>query len=119
MNNHGKIIKISGPVIDVRFEDTEPHMQDLLVSENGVHMEVASQLSERTVRCIALESTNGLNCGMDVENTMSGICIKVGEKVLGRIVNVLGTQLTILEKLMVRLCRFTEILLSFQVSILI
>ena len=90
MSKSGKIIKISGSVIDVRFEEAEPHIQDLLVSENGVHMEVAAQLSSDTVRCIALESADGLNCGMSAVNTESGICVKVGENVLGRTVNVLG-----------------------------
>jgi F-type H+-transporting ATPase subunit beta len=86
----GTIVKISGPVIDVRFESSEPKMKDLLVSVSKVHMEVAAHISTNVVRCIALEPTDGLYCGMCVENTNGGISVHVGEKVLGRVVNVLG-----------------------------
>ena len=66
------------------------HIHDLLVTESGVHMEVVAHSAPGEVRCVALESTYGLSCGMQVTNTGSGIQVPVGEKVLGRVVDVLG-----------------------------
>ena len=91
MEPQGKIIKISGPVLDVRFEDlAEPRTNTLLVTQGGVHMEVAAHVSPGVVRCVALEATEGLCCGAPVENTGHGITVPVGEGILGRVVNVLG-----------------------------
>lgn len=86
----GKIIKISGPVLDIRFEGKEPPQKNLLISENGVHMEVASHVKPHVVRAIALEATEGLCCGTKVTDTGSGITVPVGENTLGRVVDVLG-----------------------------
>ncbi|MEZ4358120.1 MAG: F0F1 ATP synthase subunit beta [Eubacteriales bacterium] len=86
----GTIIKISGPVLDVRFEDHEPHIHNLLVTVDGIHMEVAAQISKSVVRCIALEKTEGLRCGTEVTDTGDGIKIPVGKELLGRVVDVLG-----------------------------
>ena len=86
----GIIIKISGPVLDVRFEGHEPQIHNLLVSSDGVHMEVAAQVSRSVVRCIALETTEGLCCGTEVADTGEGIRIPVGKELLGRVVDVLG-----------------------------
>ncbi|MDR2753988.1 MAG: F0F1 ATP synthase subunit beta, partial [Oscillospiraceae bacterium] len=88
--SQGTIIKISGPVLDVRFDDGEPKTNHLLVTANGVHMEVASHVAPGVVRCIALEATEGLCCGASVQNTGHGIMVPVGEGILGRVVNVLG-----------------------------
>ncbi len=86
----GRVVKISGPVLDVFFENDTPKIYDLLVSEKGVHMEVASNVSDDTVRCIALESTDGMSCGETIIATGAGITVPVGEKVLGRVIDVLG-----------------------------
>ncbi|MDR0530912.1 MAG: F0F1 ATP synthase subunit beta [Oscillospiraceae bacterium] len=88
----GRIIKISGPVLDVRFGDAayEPRTNTLLATSTGVHMEVAAHVSPGVVRCVALEATEGLCCGAAVTNTGHGISVPVGEGVLGRVVNVLG-----------------------------
>ncbi len=86
----GKIIKISGPVLDVRFASGKPKTNDLLITSGGIHMEVVAHVSPDVVRCIALEATEGLCCGIEVENTGSGICVPVGEATLGRVVDVLG-----------------------------
>ncbi|MDR1928400.1 MAG: F0F1 ATP synthase subunit beta [Oscillospiraceae bacterium] len=87
----GKIVKISGPVLDVRFaEALEPKTNTLLVTESGIHMEVAAHVRPGEVRCVALEATEGLCCGTAVVNTGHGITVPVGEGVLGRVVNVLG-----------------------------
>ncbi|NLO47526.1 MAG: F0F1 ATP synthase subunit beta [Clostridiales bacterium] len=88
--NKGIIIKISGPVLDVRFESDLPRIHDLLVTQDGKHMEVAAHVAPAVVRCIALDATDGLWCGIDVMNTGSGITVPVGDHVLGRVVDVLG-----------------------------
>ncbi len=86
----GSICKISGPVVDVRFADAVPQPQELLVCESGTHFEVATHIDEHTVRCVALEKTEGLRCGLSVTATGAGITVPVGEAVLGRVVDVLG-----------------------------
>ncbi len=90
--NEGILIRISGPVLDVLFEDAEkePQVNDLLVTEDGLHMEVAANLSPGVVRCVALEATDGLSCGTVVTNTGHPITVPVGQEVLGRVVDVLG-----------------------------
>lgn len=86
----GKVIKISGPVIDVMFRDINPKTNNLLITPDGIHMEVVAHVSPDVVRCIALEATDGLYCGTEVEDTLKGICVPVGEATLGRVVDVLG-----------------------------
>ncbi|MBQ9921166.1 MAG: F0F1 ATP synthase subunit beta [Clostridia bacterium] len=88
----GTVIKISGPVIDVRFEaGCEPHINTLVTSQNGLyHMEVAAHIDNGIVRCIALEATDGLKCGTEVLSDGNGIKVPVGDKVIGRVVDVLG-----------------------------
>jgi F-type H+-transporting ATPase subunit beta len=78
--------------LDVRFANAaeEPQINDLLVTADGRHMEVAANISPGVVRCIALEATDGLSCGVIVTNTGHGIQAPVGKEVLGRVVDVLG-----------------------------
>ena len=91
-NNTGILIRISGPVLDVRFDnaESEPQINDLLITADGRHMEVAANVSPGVVRCVALEATDGLSCGLTVSNTGHGIQVPVGKEVLGRVVDVLG-----------------------------
>ena len=88
----GRIVKISGPVIDVSFaEGTLPPIHALLSIENGKkHAEVALHLNETTVRAIALEAPEGLCCNLPVTSDGKGIEVPVGEAVIGRAVDVLG-----------------------------
>lgn len=91
----GKIVAISGPVVDVEFpEDCNlPKIKEALKvkTANEVKvMEVAQQLGDRTVRCIMLSESEGLYRDMDVERDGHGIQVPVGEKTLGRMFNVLG-----------------------------
>ena len=88
----GKITKISGPVIDVRFDGGKvPPVNALLtVSEYEKHAEVASHLGGELVRAIALEATEGLRCGLEVVSDGKGIEVPVGDGVIGRVVDVLG-----------------------------
>ncbi len=92
--NTGKIIRIAGPVIDVRFENgTLPKIRDALTVENGGKtqvMEVASHIGGDTVRCIMLGPCEGLSRGAVAVATGDVIKVPVGECTLGRMFNVLG-----------------------------
>ncbi len=88
----GKIVQIIGAVIDVEFPlNAVPKIYDALkVVENGMLLEVQQQLGDGVVRAIALGATEGLKRGLEVENTGKGITVPVGEKTLGRIMDVMG-----------------------------
>ncbi|MDX1519353.1 MAG: F0F1 ATP synthase subunit beta, partial [Gammaproteobacteria bacterium] len=90
----GEIVQIIGAVVDVEFpRESIPKIYDaLLVDAEGVNttLEVQQQLGDGIVRTIALGSTDGLQRGLKVNNTGAAISIPVGEKTLGRIMNVLG-----------------------------
>jgi len=93
----GKIAQVIGPVVDVRF-DLEggklPNILDALeiVRGNGqkLILEVQQHVGEDTVRTIAMDSTDGLCRGMEVLSTGSGITMPIGDKVKGRLFNVVG-----------------------------
>ena len=97
--NMGKIVQIIGNVVDVEFEEgklpelltallvTNPGIDD---TEDNLVLEVAQHLGDRTVRCIAMDSSDGLVRGMAVKDTGKPISVPVGDKVLGRILNVVG-----------------------------
>ena len=87
----GKIIKISGPVIDVRFSGKVPPINSLItVEEYSKHAEVALHLGNGVVRAIALEATEGLRCNLSVVSEGQGIEVPVGDGVIGRALDVLG-----------------------------
>ncbi len=88
----GKITKITGPVIDVRFENGEiPPIYSLLTVEDmDKHFEVSLHIGDGVVRAIALEATEGLYCGLTVTGNGEGIKVPVGENVIGRSIDVLG-----------------------------
>ena len=87
----GEIVKISGPVIDVRFSGKLPPINTLLTIEKAdKHIEVAMHVGKDTVRAIALEATEGLSCGLKVVSDGNGIMVPVGDEVIGRVVDVLG-----------------------------
>ena len=98
-NNMGKVIQITGPVIDVEFKDGElPPIYTALKLTNpqisdekwNLVVEVAQQLGGNRVRCIAMDSTEGIKRGEDALNTGEGITIPVGKEALGRLMNVVG-----------------------------
>lgn len=93
MGNKGIISNINGPVLDVRFEETLPGMNELLISKSGIHMEVAAHISLEAVRCIALDPTDGLLVSEEVTATGGTITVPVGEMMLGRTIDVLGRPL--------------------------
>lgn len=95
--NIGKIVQVMGAVVDVKFENELPAIYNALRVnfsinniETRITLEVALHLGDGTVRCISMDSTDGLRRGMDVEDTGNPIMVPVGDKTLGRIFNVLG-----------------------------
>ena len=92
--NTGKIIQVSGPVVDVAFETLPlPRIREALtvrVGGAGRVMEVSQHLDPHTVRCVMLAASEGLARGMAVEAPGHTIQVPVGEAVLGRMFNVLG-----------------------------
>lgn len=92
--NIGKIIQIVGVVIDVEFDnDKLPAIYDALLIKRDsktVTLEVAQHLDERTIRAIALSSTDGLKRGEEVHATGSPITVPVGAETQGRMFNVTG-----------------------------
>ena len=92
--NKGKITQVMGPVVDVLFEeDPLPLIQEALTVElngNDLYMEVAEHMGNRTVRCIVLDSSEGLARDMEVNATGDYIRVPVGEETLGRMLNVVG-----------------------------
>jgi len=92
-NNTGRITQIMGPVVDVQFEGELPFILNALetrVGDRRLVLEVAQETGERTVRCIAMDSTDGLARGAEVTDTGKSIAVPVGPQVLGRILNVIG-----------------------------
>ena len=94
-NSIGRIIQVMGAVVDVKFETEQdlPSILNALTTElqgKQLVLEVAQQLGEAVVRCIAMDSTDGLMRGQQVVDTGAPICVPVGPKTLGRIMNVLG-----------------------------
>ncbi len=93
--NQGKITQIIGAVVDVRFEDSElPNILNALEVEredkSELVLEVQQHLGERTVRSVAMDSTDGLVRGMKVKDTGEPITMPVGPKTLGRMFNLIG-----------------------------
>src|ERR1041384_6759895 len=98
-NNTGKITQVLGAVVDVEFSDgaLPPIYEALKVSNPAISdqpwnlvLEVAQHLGENTVRCVAMDTTEGLVRGIEVMDTGAGITVPVGEETLGRVLNVIG-----------------------------
>lgn len=88
----GTIVKICGPVVDVRFDggNVPPIYSLLTVEGDEKHLEVSSHLEGGVVRAVALDATEGLRCGLTATTDGKGICVPVGDGVVGRVVDVLG-----------------------------
>jgi F-type H+-transporting ATPase subunit beta len=92
-NKSGKITQVIGAVVDVKFDENLPPILNALeVDNNGTRLvlEVAQHLGENTVRCIAMDATEGLVRNMDATDTGAPITVPVGPETLGRIINVVG-----------------------------
>ena len=93
MNKKGKITQIIGAVVDVNFGSDLPEIYTALEvnnSGNKLILEVAQHLGENDVRTIAMDATEGLKRGDEVNNTGAPISVPVGPETLGRIINVVG-----------------------------
>jgi F-type H+-transporting ATPase subunit beta len=98
--NIGKVIKISGPAVDVQFEEATmpPIYQALRVVSDGftvpnpvnVILEVQQHLGEGRVRCVAMQATEGMVRGMNAIDQGGPITVPVGHETLGRVLNVIG-----------------------------
>ncbi|MBO6640190.1 MAG: F0F1 ATP synthase subunit beta [Roseitalea sp.] len=89
----GKIEQVIGAVVDVKFDGELPPILNALETDNlgqRLVLEVAQHLGENIVRCIAMDSTEGLVRGQPVSDTGKPIAVPVGPQLLGRIVNVVG-----------------------------
>src|SRR5690349_13345851 len=92
-NSIGRVAQVIGAVVDVQFEGHLPAILNALETENRGNrlvLEVAQHLGENTVRCIAMDSTEGLVRGQTVYDVGSPILVPVGPQLLGRIINVIG-----------------------------
>ncbi|HEY4001185.1 MAG TPA: F0F1 ATP synthase subunit beta [Candidatus Xenobia bacterium] len=99
---NGKIVQIIGSVVDVQFPPAElPSLYNDIVIKRGegaakqglapeLHLEVAGELGNNKVRCLALGSTDGMYRGMEASDTGAPISVPVGRGTLGRVFNVLG-----------------------------
>src|SRR5215831_1381073 len=99
----GRVVQIIGPVVDVEFSGSDlPEINTALRLSNpsisdrpgNLVVEVAQHLGEHSVRCISMDTTDGLVRGMPVINTGAPIQMPVGKEVLGRILNVVGEPVT-------------------------
>ena len=95
MNQHiGTVVQVIGPVLDIRFEEGQlPNLLNAIELElNGKKLvaEVAQEIGDNVVRCIAMSSTDGLQRGAQAVDTGASITVPVGEGCLGRIFNLLG-----------------------------
>ena len=92
--NKGVVVQVIGPVLDIRFENG--HLPNLLNAieiqreDDKLVCEVAQQLGDDVVRCIAMSSTDGMVRGMEAEDTGAPIKVPVGKETLGRVFNLLG-----------------------------
>jgi len=92
--NIGKIVQVIGPVVDIRFsEDNLPELLNAIEIENDgnkITVEVAQHIGDDIVRCVSMDTTDGLIRGMEATNTGKSIAVPVGKETLGRLFNVLG-----------------------------
>ena len=91
----GKVIQIIGAAVDVQFEQGHlPAIENAIEIEmdggKKIVAEVAQQMGDGIVRCVALESTDGLQRGAEARDTGAPLKVPVGEGCLGRLMNVLG-----------------------------
>src|SRR5512140_1082196 len=98
-NSMGRVVQVIGPVVDVAVESAErPESKTALLltsksidnRSDNLTIEVAQHLGEKMVRCVAMDTTDGLVRGQPVKNTNHPISMPVGPEVLGRILNVGG-----------------------------
>jgi F-type H+-transporting ATPase subunit beta len=92
-NNVGRVTQVLGAVVDVQFDGELPFILNALntrIGDRPLVLEVAQELGEKTVRTVAMDSTDGLVRGQEVTDTGAPISVPVGPGTLGRIINVIG-----------------------------
>ena len=99
---YGKISQVIGPVVDVVFDAGQAAEGDVIIppiytalkvereGENPLILEVEQHIGEDTVRCVAMESTDGLQRGMCVDSLERAIAVPTGAQIKGRLLNVIG-----------------------------
>src|SRR3990167_248637 len=98
-DNYGVVTQVIGPSVDIRFDaDKLPELLSAIVltdeaKKSRLTLEVAQHVGNNTVRCVALDSTDGLARGMRALDTGTPITVPVGKQTLGRIFNLLGEPL--------------------------
>ena len=106
----GHIAQVVGPVVDVHFnisarsaEEELPRIDDALVvtrpDGKELVLEVQQHIGEDTVRCVAMDSTDGLSRGLEVKNTCRPIAMPVGTQIRGRVMNVTGESIDGMEEM--------------------
>ena len=97
LSNTGKIVQVIGPVVDIGFENELPALLSAieipLKDKDSLIVEAAQHVGDDLVRCIAMGSTDGLVRGLEAIDTGKAISVPVGDKVLGRMFNVLGREI--------------------------
>lgn len=93
--NQGTVLTVNGPVLDIQFSNIKVPLINnaiLVKRDNGelLTVEVAQQIGDNTVRCVAMGPTEGLRRGIEAYDTGQPISVPVGKEVLGRMFNVLG-----------------------------
>ena len=92
--NTGRVAQVIGPVLDIRFDSGDlPNLLNAIEIEyegRVITAEVAQHVGDNVVRCIAMNSTDGLRRGLEAVDTGAPISVPVGEKCLGRMFNLLG-----------------------------
>ena len=97
-DNFGNVIQVLGPVVDVEFDGVLPPINSALRVSNhlindqewNLVVEVAQQIGSKRVRCIAMDTTDGIKRGAKVLDTGNPISVPVGKSALGRMMNVVG-----------------------------
>ncbi len=104
--NYGKVAQVIGPVVDVIFEGDQNNIPPIYTAlkidrQDGTMLilEVEQHIGEDTVRCVAMDSTDGLRRGMRVDNLERPIAVPTGEQVKGRLLNVIGNPIDNLPEL--------------------
>ena len=93
--NKGKVIRVIGPVVDIAFDENElPNILNAVeipdVQGHTLTVEVSQMIGNNVVRCVSMQSTDGLVRGMEAVDTGTSIQVPVGEETLGRVFNLLG-----------------------------
>ena len=103
---YGTVTQVIGPVIDVSFEGGKENIPPIYSAlkverDNGEELilEVEQHIGEDIVRCVAMESTDGVRRGVKVRNLERPIAVPTGNQVKGRLLNVIGESIDMLGKL--------------------